>query len=210
MTIYRCQIRGQYSTAYNWSFAFHCESTAAESTIESTLSSAFTTFWTTATNGYENLCSTAVSVFEASAATLNPSLQLLSITRGSLSLAGTDAGGSLPYHTGALVALYNPAADTKSNRGRFRLPAPSKAQETAGALTSAFLTSVKTVLDPFWTSMNALPAFQVTTYNRRVNKQGEAAFTKHVLPNYRLSNKPASMRQRVRKQLATYPDSGTT
>lgn len=211
MSIYLCKVGGFYASFLPWSFSFKCETTVAESTVSSTLASAFTTLWNTTTDGYTNYATAGVTVTYAEAATLNPSLRLLSKTTTSLSLAGTTVGQSMPYSVGALVSFYNPAFDTKAYRTRLALPTPAavSADLSGGYWSSAFLTSLDNVLGPFWTSMHGLASFQMTSYNRLTNKQGEAPFTRHALTNWHVSTRPCSRRQRVRKQLPSYSTGGT-
>lgn len=208
MTIYNCKVKGLLGSAYPWSMRFRCESTVAESAISAELASAFTTFWTTATDGYENYCTSVVTVTAAEAATLNPNLRLLSKTTTTLALAGTySATPSLPYVMSLRANLFN-ATDTKSNRGFFHLPPPATGFVSSGLWSSALETSFDTVFQTFWDNMHTLAAFQVTSYNRLTNKQGEVPFTRHALTNWKLALKPATNRQRVRKQIPTYSAGG--
>lgn len=208
MSIYKCKISGLYNSALAWSFGFHCESTTAESTVASTLATAFTTFWTTATNGYENYASSVVTVTNAQAATLNPSLRLLTKSDSPLSLAGTAGSAILPIQLSPICSMTG-ASDTKSDRSRFHLPAPSSSTLNNGKWASAFLTSLGIVMQDFWDEMATLSAFQVTSYNRRTNKQGDAPFTKHVLTNFNIPDKPGTARMRARKESVTRTTTGT-
>jgi hypothetical protein len=209
VSIYRCKIRGQYNATFGWSTRFLCTTTVAESTVASTLQSAWNSFWTTATNGYTNFASSGVTCTFAEAATLNPSLRLLTKTSLPLSLAGTAAGSGLPLYVSPLIC-FTGAQDTKSDRGRMHLPAVVSANYTASALLPAFLTSLGIVTQAFWTTMNGLASFQVVSFNRTTNKQGDAPFTQHVLTNWNIPNQPGTARMRVRKQVPTRATVGTT
>jgi hypothetical protein len=176
--------------------------------MSTTLATAWTTFWNTTTNGYKNLCGTTVTCFSADAYLVNSSWRTLSKTSTGLSLVGVDAGGSLPFSTTAMIEMTN-SADTKSDRGWIKLPSPAKSQAAGDTLVAGFMTSLKTVFDPFVTTMSGLTAFHFVSYNKHVNKQGEAPFTIHLLTGYNLPSKTYSARFRSRKVVPTRATTGT-
>lgn len=202
MTIYQVRARGLFAGADRFSFGYLLNSTAAESSVASTFTSAITTFWTTATNGYANLCNADVALVDTVVYTMNPSLVVLSKTVTANAHAGTNAHDSLPPGTSVWVAMLG-AQDTKSDRGGFKLPPPSNDQYVAGILTAAFQTSLKAVLDPFFTTMKGLAGYSAIKMNRHPNKQGEAAFTQHIVTSYKVGNKAMSNRNRTKKIIPT-------
>lgn len=208
MTIYLARARGLSAGADRWSFGYLLNSTAAESTIASTFTSAITTFWTTATNGYANLCNADVALVDTVVYTMNPTLRALSKTVTANAHAGTNAHDSLPFGVSVWVAMKG-AADTKSDRGGFKLPPPSNDQFVGAILTAAFQTSIKAVLDPFFTSMRGLAGYSAIKMNPKPNKQGDPAFTQHIVTSYSVSNKPGSNRNRTKKILPTAFVTGT-
>lgn len=209
MSIYKVKIAGQYNATTNWSTGFHCESTVAESTINASAVSAWSTLWNDATNGYKLFTSAAVTTTFISTSTLNPSLRLLTKTSQGVSLAGTGVGNLLPLNIAPLLC-FTGAQDTKSDRGRMRLPVVLEAEWVSGVWLAAFLTSLGTVFQTFWTTLNGNAGFKVTTYNRLTNKQGEAPFTSHPLPNWNIPSLPGTARQRTRKLIPTRATAGTT
>lgn len=208
MSIYLCRARGLYNGLDRFSFGYYLESTVAESTVASTFTSAITTFWTTATNGYENYCSSVVALVDTVVYTVNPSLRVLSKTETANAQVGTASAASLPFNTSVTVSMLG-ANDTKSDRGRFKLPAPVSSALNNGLWTSAFQTSLKDVLDPFFVTMRGLAGYSPVKFNRKPNLQGDPAFTAHVINAYSISNKPGTNRQRTRKQLPTAFVTGT-
>lgn len=198
MTIYLVRARGLWNAADRFSFGYLLNSTAAESTIASTFTSAITTFWTTATNGYANLCNADVALVDTVVYTMNPSLVALSKTTTANAHVGTNAHDSLPPGTSVWVAMLG-AQDTKSDRGGFKLPSPSNDMYVGGILTAAFQTSLKAVLDPFFTSMRGLAGYSAIKMNRHANKQGDPPFTQHVVTSYKVGNKAMSNRNRTKK-----------
>lgn len=209
MTIYHARIQGLYNSALSWSMGFHFESTSDAPTSVSALAAGFTTFWTAATNGFENYASSVVTVTNAQVRTLNASLKTQSVNNSGLSLAGTAGSAILPIQVAPIVTTYNPAFDDKSHKGRFRCPPPSSSTLNNGEWSSAFLTSLGIDVQALFDEMNTLGAFQVTSYNRRVNKLGEAINTKHVLTNWNLPNKPGTAKMRGRKESVTRTNTGT-
>lgn len=208
MTIYLARARGLYNSAERFSFGYLLNSTAAESAVASTFTSAITTFWTTATNGYANYAFTDVALVDTVVYTMNPSLRALSKTVTANAHAGTAATASLPYGTSVTVGMLG-AADTKSDRGRMKLPTPIQTTIAGGLWTSAFTASLKLVLDPFFTTMRGLAGYSAIKINRKPNLQGDAAFTQHIVTSYSVSNKPGVNRQRTKKQLPTAFVTGT-
>lgn len=202
MTIYSVRARGLYSTSSRFSFGYLLNSTVAESTVASAFTAAITTFWTTATNGYANLCNADVALVDTVVYTLNPSLRALSKTVTANAHAGTNTHDSLPFNTAAWVAMLG-ASDTKSDRGGLMLPTPSNDMFVGDIYTAGFQTSVKAVLDPFFTSMRALAGYSAIKVNRHANQQGDPAFTQHIVTSYKVGNKPASQRKRTKKRLPT-------
>jgi hypothetical protein len=101
------------------------------------------------------------------------------------------------------------AQDTKSDRGRMKLPTPEQVAVVNGLWSSAFTASLKLVLDPFFTSMRGLAGYSAIKMNRHANQQGDPAFTQHIVTSYSVSNKPGSNRNRTKKQLPTAFVTGT-
>jgi hypothetical protein len=202
MTLYEVRARGLYNSADSWSFGYLLNSTAALSTVASTWDSAMSTFWTTATHGFENLCFTDVALVETFAYTLNPSLVVLNKITTPNSKVGTSANGSLAYGTTITVAMSG-ANDTKSDRGHMSLPTPDVGFLADGLYTSTIQTHLTSILDALFTSMRGLAGYSAVKVNKRVNRQGDAPFTQHPVTTWSVSNKPGSARQRTRKQRPT-------
>jgi hypothetical protein len=208
MTIYRVRARGLYNAADRFSFGYLLNSTAAESTVASTFTSAITTLWTTATNGYANYTFTDVALVDTVVYTVNASLRALSKTTTANAHAGTSGTASLAYGTAVTVAMIG-AADTKSDRGHMSLPTPVQSTVALGLYTAAFQASLKLVLDPFFTTMRGLAGYSAIKVNPKANKLGDPPFTQHIVTSYSMSNKPGSARMRTRKQQPTAFVNGT-
>lgn len=202
MTLYRARVFGLYAGAREWSTGYLLNSTAAESTVASAFTAAFGTLWTTATNGYANLCNADVTTTNTVVYTVNPSLVVLSKTTTALSHAGTNAHDSLPFNTAVNVRMLGPS-DTKSDRGAMKFPTPSNDMYVGDIFTAAFQTSLKAVLDPFFTSMRALAGYSAVKVNTHTNKQGDPPFTQHIVTTYSVGNKPSAQRARTRKTFNT-------
>lgn len=208
MTLYLARARGLYNSAESFSFGYKFNSTALIGTVASTFTSAVTTFWTTATNGYANYAFTDVALVDTVIYELNVDELTVDKTVTANAHAGTSGTSSLPYGTSPYVRMLG-AEDTRSDQGGFALPTPVQSALGLGLWTSAFTASMKLVLDPFFTSMRGLAGYSAVKTNRRVNKQGDAPHTQHIVTSYSLSNKPGTRKQRTRKQKATAFVTGT-
>lgn len=208
MTFYRCTIKGTYASARTWTTSYHINSTATGSTVVSQLATAWTTFWTTVTNGYENYVFTDVAVTAAIVYQLSATNRTTNVFTSTLALAGTAAGNSLPFQTAPLIYMTG-AQDTKSDRGHMFLPTTDLASFTGDFLSPAFMSSMAIVVAGFFTSMKTLPGYSAFSWNRTVNKLGDPPYTQHILTNWQMSNKLATRRKRVRKVVATSTITGT-
>lgn len=208
MTIYLARASGLYSSESTWSFGYLLNSTEAASSVASTFDGAISTFWNTTTDGYKNLVNADVELVETKIYTMNSSLRTLGKIVTPNSRVGINAHDSLPFQTSVWVAMYG-ATDTKSDRGGFKLPTPSNDMYVGDIYTSAFQASAKIILDAFFTTMRGLAGYSAIKMNPHTNKQGDPPFTQHIVTNYKVSNKPASNRQRTRKRLPTAYVTGT-
>jgi hypothetical protein len=202
VTLYAVRARGLYNGADRFSFGYLLNSTSALSGVASTFTSAITTMWTTATDGYANLTFTDVALVDTVVYTMSPHLVVLDKFVTANAHAGTSSNSSLPYGTSVTVAMLG-ADDTKSDRGHFSLPTPQQISIAGGLWTSTFQTHLKNILDPFFTTMRGLPGYSAVKINRNTNRQGDAPFTQHVVTSYSVSNKPGTAKMRTRKQLPT-------
>lgn len=208
MTLYAVRARGLYNAADTWSFGYKLNSTAAASTVASAWNSAMSTFWTTATHGFENLCFTDVALVDTVAYTLNNSLVVLDKIVTANSQTGSSANGSLAYGTTITVAMSGDN-DTKSDRGHMSLPTPDVGFLADGLYTSTIQTHLTSILNALFVSMRGLAGYSAVKVNTHTNRQGDAPFTQHPVNAWSVSNKPGSARQRVRKQHPTVFVTGT-
>lgn len=208
MTLYEVRARGLYNSAQTWSFGYKLNSTEALSSVASAFDGAMSTFWTTATHGFENLCFTDVSMVDTVAYTLNPSLVVLDKVVTPNSKTGTSSNGSLAYGTTITVGMIGDN-DTKSDRGHMSLPTPDQGFIADGLYTATIQTHLTSILNAFFTSMRGLAGYSAVKVNTHTNKQGDPPFTQHVVNKWIVSDKPGSARQRTRKQKPTTFVTGT-
>lgn len=208
MTLYEVRARGLYNSAQTWSFGYKLNSTEALSSVASAFDGAMSTFWTTATHGFENLCFTDVAMVDTVAYTLNPSLVVLDKIITPNSKVGTSANGSLAYGTTITVGMTGDN-DTKSDRGHLSLPTPDTGFIADGLYTATIQTHLTTILNAFFLSMRGLAGYSAVKVNTHTNKQGDPPFTQHIVNKWTVSNKPGSARQRTRKQKPTVFVTGT-
>lgn len=208
MTLYEARVHGLYAAARTWSTGYKFNSTALLGTVATAFDDAWTTLWTTATNGYEHLCNADVTVVKTSIRVLNTSLQQLDLLDTDNALAGANVHDSLPFNTSVTVEQFGDST-TKSDRGWMRFPTPSNDMYVADKFTDAFGNSMEAILEPFFASMGSLAGYSAVKINTHTNKQGDPPFTQHVINKWRMSNKPGSVRARTRKTIPTRYVSGT-
>jgi hypothetical protein len=208
MTIFKCQLNGTYITTRPFTTSFYIESTADKITVNSALNTAWSTLWTTATNGMEHYCHTDVALTGTTTYVLNSSLMATDKRFDALALAGTDTSQSLPFQNAPWIHFTGPNI-TKSDRGGMFLPTVAQDVISGGLLTTAYVDSMKIVFDAFWISMRALAGYSNARFNRRTNKQGDPPFTAHTITNYTFDNKMRTRRGRVRELAASHVVTGT-
>jgi len=208
MTIYAVRAHGLYNGKDKWSFGYLLNSTEALSSVASTFDGAISTFWTTATHGYENLAFTDVTLTNTTVYTMNSSLVVLNKLDTANSKAGASENGSLAYGTSVTVAMLGDN-DTQSDRGHMSLPTPDVGFLVDGLYTATLQTHLTSILNAFFTTMRGLAGYSAIKVNRHVNRQGDAPFTQHTVDKWSVSNKPGSARMRTKKQLPTAFVTGT-
>jgi len=208
LTIYKCQVNGLFAAARTWSTAFHVVSTDAASTVASTLDAAWNTLWTTATNGYEHLCNSDVSVVNTRVYTLNATFRTIGKITTPRALAGTNVADSLPPNIAPIVGFLG-ALDEPSDRGRMKFPPPSIDQFANIYFTDAFGDSLEAVLNPFFATMHGLAGYRLVTANAHTNKLGEPPWTLHDITAWNFGNKCGTVNRRQRKTLASRVLTGT-
>ncbi|AXH78899.1 MAG: hypothetical protein [Circular genetic element sp.] len=206
MTNFAFRVFGEYAGTFEWSYGFKATATTDIGTAATTLHDATSTFWTTATNGYQHYTFTDVAVTSVQASIHDANWKLTGKQSQALAITGDGSGASLPFDTAVNIALVS-TNDVKAYNGRIKLPTPLQSTVAAHVFDAAFITSLEAIFSQFWTDMSALTAFQVVTFNRFTNRFGDAPFTNHDIADSKPSNKPATQRNRVRKQLPVY---GTT
>lgn len=208
MTLYEVRARGLYNGADSWSFGYKLNSTEALSSVASAFDGAMSTFWTTATHGFENLCFTDVALVDTLVYTLSPSLVVLDKEIKPNSKTGTSSNGSLAYGTTVTVGMTG-VDDTKSDRGHMSLPTVDTGFLADGLYTSTIQTHLTSILNAFFLTMRGLSGYSAVKVNTHTNRQGDPPFTQHLVNKWIVSNKPGSARQRTRKQRPTVFVTGT-
>jgi hypothetical protein len=190
------------ASALPWSFGFYMSGAVSEATAASTLNSAVTALWTTATNGLENFIASDVSLTQTAVSTLNSTLHQTTITRTANVVPGTAATDSLPKQS-TIVVTTRSAQATKAGHGRFFLPPFAVGTVgVGGVLSSATQTSLQTVFNAFFASLST-GGLTLFIQNRRALKNGTPAGTRNTLITYDIANKFEVHRRRVSKVVPT-------
>lgn len=208
MTLYAVRAHGLYNGADKWSHGYLLNSTEALSSVASTFDGAISTFWTTATHGYENLAFSDVTLTNTTVYTLNSSLVVLNKFNTANSKTGASENGSLAYGTSVTCAMLG-ANDTQSDRGHMSLPTVDVGFLVDGLYTATLQTHLTSILNAFFVTMSGLSGYSAVKVNKHTNRQGDAPFTQHVVNKWSVSNKPGSARMRTKKQQPTAFVTGT-
>lgn len=208
MTNFKLRVNGLLAGSLRWSMGYNCVSTAALATVASTFDTAVGTLWTTAVNGIQVLTNADVTVVNTTVYQVNQNWRSVSKQVTAHAIAGTDANPTTDYAQSPYVFMFSGVANTKSFRGHIKMPPLAEDQMLNGQLKAATVTSLKTVWQAFFTSMDALAGYQVVSYNRLTNKIGEVPFTAHQLVSFSIGSRPGTQRARKRKQLATTTQTG--
>lgn len=206
MSNYRLRINGGLPNGLLWSTGYNILSTAAPATVASTLDTAWNTLWTDATNGLEKFVHTDVTTINTVVYTTNTNWVTTAKITTPRALAGTDANASMSLAACPYIA-FTGTSDTKSDKGRMKLPPLASDAIAAGLVTNACVTALTTVFNAFFTTMKGLAGYQAVSYNRHTNKQGDPPFTPHQLTGGLLVNRLGTERPRTRKLKTTF--SGT-
>lgn len=202
MSNFKLRINGQLGGQRSWTVGWNCTSTASTSTIASTLDSAWNTLWTTTTNGLKNFVNAEVTTVSTSVLSMNASWKQVNIITTPRALAGINVHDSLPWNSSVTITHFT-GLNNRRGMGRIELPCLSNDNLTSHVYLDATLASLATVFGAFWTTMSALSGFTPVIFNRRVAKDGTAAFTTQQLLTGEPSNKPGTVRARTRKVLPT-------
>lgn len=198
MPTYRLRVNGLLGASQTWSTGYTILSTAGASTVATTFDAAWDTLWTDAGNGLGKFCHSEVTVVNTVVYTLNTSLIVTAKILTPRALAGTDTNPTFDYGVAPYIALTG-ASDTRSDRGRMKLPPLATDAQSAGLLIAGTVTSLTAVFNTFFTTMKGLAGYQAVSYNHHTNKQGDPPFTPHQLTGGLLGNRPGQQRQRKRK-----------
>lgn len=208
MTTYKCQVNGLFAASRTWSTSFHIVSSDTIDNVASKLDGAWNTFWTTATNGYENLCNADVTVVNTRVYSLNSTFRTTGKKTTPRALAGIDGTNSLPPNLSPIVGFLG-AADEPSDRGRMKLPVPAVDTFASIYYTDAFGDSLEAILNPFFATMRTLPGYRFVTANAHTNKLGDPPWTLHDITAWNFGNKTGTVNRRQRKTLASRVLTGT-
>lgn len=203
MTNYKLRVGGALPQSLAWTAGYNITSTDSLSTVSSTLNSAWSAFWTDATNGLGKYVPSGVTCNHTTAYAMNASWRVTGKDPRTLALAGTDANhianiAASPY------AAFSGAEDNATDRGHLKFPPFSTDAIVDGLVTNAVVTSLGISLQTFFTTMKALAGYQVVSYNRHTNKLGDPPFTNHVLTNAQMVNRCGTERARQRKLRITF------
>lgn len=203
MTNYKCEVHGALPQGLAWSAGFKMTSTAVASVVASTLDTAWNTLWTDATGGLEKWVHSDVTTINTLVRQLDVNWRTVSKISTPRALAGTNVNTTANLASSPYLS-FTGAQDTRSDRGRFKLPPFASDQIVAGLILNATCDAFAVVVSSFFSTMSGLSGAQIVSENEHTNKQGDAPHTVHVLTGGLFSNRPGTERARERKLKATH------
>lgn len=203
MTDYVAIVRGVLPNGRSWSTSRHITSTQSEAALLTTWDNAWTSAWNLATTGLATVYTSGTTITEFEVGTLNGSMQKISKSVSTASLAGSDATTAGSQGT-AIVIDWQSAGTQRFQRGRQKLPAPAQDMQADGVLLSTPATNIKTAMDSVATAVRA-DGSTYFVFPRYPTQGGTPAFTKTVLiGNALVRNQLGSQNKRERKVTKTY------
>lgn len=203
MTNYICRVKGALPQGLSWSGGFKLLSTAGISTVASSFDSAWSTLWTDATGGLTKWVASDITTVETIVYQTNVNWRTTNVQVTANAKAGTNANLT-PNLASSPYLAFTGANDTRSDRGRFKLPPFASNQVSGGLILNATCDAFAVVVSAFFATILGLAGAQIVTVNRLVNKQGDPVFTPHQLTGGTFSNRPGTERARERKLKATH------
>lgn len=203
MPNYKCRINGALPQGLTWSTGFKLLSTAPQTTVASTLDSAWNTLWTDATGGLTKWVTAAVTTVNTTVYTCDVNWRATTKTITPRALAGTNAN-STPHLASSPYLAMTGTQDTKSDKGRMKFPPFASDQIASGLLLNATCDAFAVVLSAFFVTISGLAGAQIVSINPHVNKQGDPVNTPHQLTGGLFSNRPGTERARERKMKPTH------
>ena len=155
MALYHHVFNGNCPSGDSWSFSWWASSASDTGTLQSAAIAWVTAVWNGpgGTNGFGARANTGLTANTVRTSLVNEATgQQLELAEGNVSLAGSQAGASLPADVAVCVSLRTNLANRRG-RGRMYLPCPAVAQVvTTGKLSTGAQTDFVNALSAAWTT----------------------------------------------------------
>jgi hypothetical protein len=202
MTDFRCSVHGQFNSELTWSFATCLSSGSGIDTVLANWHNAWVVGWTDATNGLAQFYPTSTEMLYTRVAQLDGTMHETQNRINEETHAGIATGDTLPY-LNSIVVRQTSGFTKRYNRGRFYLPAMEETFVNGNILISSAQNKISLAVKGVFTSITA-GGDQVFVTSRKPHKDGTGQYQKTVITNWTVSNKPARMSRRTKKQVPIY------
>lgn len=204
MTDFYAQVHGLDANGFAWSTGNHITSGQTRDDLLATWQGAWTTAWNLAATGLAFSYTAAQSITEFTVKQLDADMREVSLSSAAVALAGVDGADAVPASMSIVVRWFPlNGSIKKSARGFNKLLGPAKSQTTDDVLDADPRANVKAAMDSVRTAVQA-DGSTFFSFNRYVNEDGTAAFTKTVLATLKVRDKLGSADMRDRKLAITY------
>lgn len=202
MTDFFCRVGGIYAGPWPWSFGWKVTSNQLEANLLTTWTNAWEAAWTDAAHGLQTLYPVGTEITEFKVVTLGPTGRHMTASTNVASLVGTAAGDTLPYLNATLVSLRSGGLQ-KTNRGRTYLPAMEETNVNGDILIPASQGRTSAAVNAVFSAIKA-DGSSVFVWPTKLPKSGVSLYTKTVITEMKVSNKPARQSRRVRRITPSY------
>lgn len=206
MTDYYCQVHGVYADGSTWSTGMHVTSGQTATGLLATWGTAINNAWTNATYGLDAILPTGTVAKSVSVATLGPTMKEVAKVVATFTYPGLATGDTLPYLNSAVVSLRSNNIQ-KKGRGRLYMPAFEETNVNNDVVIPTAVARLKSAWSSVLTAINA-DGSTVFVFNRKDTSDKHPpvipAYTKEVITNILISNKPARQARRVKRKAAVY------
>lgn len=207
MPDYKLEVHGHYSAAVTWSFGCHVNSAQDLATILTTWKTAWEATWSDAGHGLNILYPATTGIDEYRAYTLDSLMYSTAAATSGSTKVGTGTADSLPWEV-SIVVSQRTAQTGPAGRGRLKLPAIIETSVNNNVLDSGDAGRISTAVNAVKSAINADGSTVfVVKHGRRASAKVPVAIPagpKYTVLTWKVSDKPASQKNRVRKIKGVY------
>lgn len=207
MPDYKLEVHGHFSAAVAWSFGCHANSAQDLATILTTWKTAWEATWSDGGHGLNILYPATTGIDEYRAYTLDALMYSTAVATSGSTKVGTAAADSLPWEI-AIVVSQRTAQTGPAGRGRIKLPAIIETSVNNNVVDPGDAGRISTAVNAVKAAINADGStIFVVKHGKRASAKVPIAIPagpKYTVLTWKVSNKPGSQRNRVKKIKGVY------